>query len=110
MTKKRRWLAIGAAVFAAAAAAVALTITLTGGGGSKQPSHSDQLSDADFARLWHGTHVGEPEEAVLERWPKDPYQHYTDNLKDDCFEWSDEPLYLYNLCFSDGVLRSKDLG
>ena len=47
---------------------------------------------------------------MIKRWPKDPYQHYTDNLKDDCFEWSNEPLYLYNLCFSDGVLRSKDLG
>jgi len=104
----KRWLAVGAAVLAAAAAAVALTVTLTGGGGSKQPS-SDQVSHDEYALLWQGTHVGEPMEAVLGRWPKDPYQHYTDNLKDECFEWSDEPHYLYNLCFKDGVLRSKIL-
>ena len=46
---------------------------------------------------------------MLARWPKKPYQHYVDNLKDECFEWQDKPLYLYNLCFKGGVLRSKEL-
>jgi hypothetical protein len=108
VTTTRRWLAVGAVVSVAAAAAVALTITLTGGGGQNEPG-SGQLSHAEFARLWQETHVGESREAVLARWPKPAYQHYTDNLKDDCFEWSDKPVYLYNLCFFGGVLRSKDL-
>ena len=106
MTKKRWWLAIGAVVVAAAALAVGLSLALTGGGGS---SGSKQLSHADYEELWRGTHVGETKAAVLARWPKVPYQHYADNLKDDCYEWSDEPSYLYNLCFKDGVLRLKTL-
>jgi hypothetical protein len=111
MTKKRWWLAIGAAGLAVVATAVGLSLALTGGGGPKQLSH------ADYETLWGGTHLGDPKEAVLARWPKIPYQHYTDNLKDDCFEWSDEPdlrlnnmpTNLYNLCFKDGVLRTKDI-
>ena len=105
MTRKRWWLAIGAVVVAAAALAVGLSLALTGGGGSG----SKQLSHADYEELWRGTHVGDTKEAVLARWPKVPYQHYTDNLQDDCYEWSDEPSYLYNLCFKDGVLRLKTL-
>ena len=106
MTKKRWWLAIGAVVVAAAALAVGLSLALTGGGGGSGPK---QLSHADYEELWRGTHVGDTKEAVLARWPKVPYQHYTDNLQDDCYEWSDEPSYLYNLCFKDGVLRLKTL-
>jgi len=106
MTKKRWWLvAIGGVVVAAAALAVGLSLALTGGGGSGPK----RLSHADYEELWRGTHVGDTKEAVLARWPKVPYQHYADNLKDDCYEWSDEPTYLYNLCFKDGVLRLKTL-
>ena len=82
-----------------------LSLAFTGGGGGGPK----QLSHADYEELWVGTHIGEPKAAVLARWPKVPYQHYTDNLKDDCYEWSDEPSYLYNLCFKDGVLRLKTL-
>jgi hypothetical protein len=107
--KKRWWLAIGAAVLAAVAAGVVLALSGGGAGG--------QLSHSDYTRLWQGTQIGESTSAVLARWPKTPYQHYTDNLKDDCFEWSDVPdvhrnnmpQNLYNLCFRDGVLRTKDL-
>jgi hypothetical protein len=109
MPRKRWWLAIGAAVVAAAATAIVLSLTLGGGG----PKH---LSHDDYERLWDGTHLGDPEQAVLARWPV-PYQHYADNLKDDCYEWADVPVRrynnlpsnLYNLCFKDGVLRSKTL-
>jgi hypothetical protein len=115
---KRRWrLAIGAAGLAAVAIAVVLATSLTDGGETKrggattQASDADstQLSHADYARLWKRTRVGESKSTVLARWPKKPYQHYSDNLKDDCFEWLDKPLYLYNLCFKGGVLRSKSL-
>ncbi len=111
MKKKRWWLAIGAAGLAVIATVVGLSLAFTGGGGSKQLSHDD------FMRLWQGTRVGESMSAVLARWPKVPYQHYTDNLKDDCYEWSDVPdvrlnnmpTNLYNLCLTDGVLRTKDI-
>jgi hypothetical protein len=54
---------------------------------------------------------------VLARWPKVPYPHYKDNLKDDCYEWEDVPdpsrgnmpRNIFNLCFKDGVLRTKDI-
>jgi hypothetical protein len=111
MKKKQWWLAGGAAAVVVIAVAVGLSLALTGGGGSKQVDH------AYFTHLWQGTHVGEPTAAVLARWPKNPYQHYTDNLKDDCYEWSDLPSVhlnnmpenLYNLCFRGGVLRSKSV-
>lgn len=107
--KKLRWLALGAAV---AAAVVGLTLAFTGGGGSTQLSH------ADFVRLWRETRVGQPTAEVLARWPTTPYQHYTDGVKNDCYEFADVPnkrfnnlpQNLYNLCFRDGVLRSKTLG
>jgi hypothetical protein len=107
MRKRRWWLAIGTVVVAGAATAAALALSFRGSGGPEQVSR--QLNHHDFARLWQETRVGESTAAVLARWPKDPYQHYTDNLKDNCFEWSDESRYLYNLCFKNGVLRSKDL-
>jgi hypothetical protein len=104
MRDQRWWLAVVVViVVAAAGAAAAYSLTRGSGGARGEVSHSD------YARLWQETHVGDRKETVLERWPKPPYQHYTDNLRDDCFEWSDEPIYLYNLCFSGGVLRSKDL-
>ncbi len=106
--KKKRWWLAGLVVVAAA---IGLTLALTGGGGSKQLTHSD------FERLWAETRLGDPMSAVLARWPKVPYQHYKDNLKDDCYEWEDVPdpsrdnmpQNLYNLCFKDGVVRTKDI-
>ena len=111
MTKKRWWLVIGAAVVAAAATGIALDLTL-GGGGTMQLTHDD------FLQLWEGTHLGDAKQVVLSRWPDPPYQHYADNLKDDCYEWEDVPdvhnknlpTSLYNLCFKDGILRSKVIG
>jgi hypothetical protein len=102
---------MGAAVLVVVAAAVGLSLGLTGGGGSKPLTH------ADFARLWQGTRLGQQMQAVLARWPRNPYQHYTDGTKNDCYEWADAPdphrtdmpQNLYNLCFKNGVLRTKDL-
>jgi hypothetical protein len=110
VTRKRWWLAIGAAAVAAAGLAVGLSLALTGGGsGGRDGGGPKRLSHADYEVLWDETHIGDAKAAVLARWPKVPYQHYRDNLKDDCYEWSDEPNYLYNLCFKDGVLRLKTL-
>ena len=104
MTKKRWWLTGAAVVVAAAGLAVGLALALSGGdgGGNKEVSH------ADYEVLWDETHLGDAKREVLDRWPA-PYQHYKDNLKDDCYEWADRPHYLYNLCFKDGVLRLKTL-
>jgi len=111
MKVQRRWLAIGASVVVVAAVVVGLTLALTGGGGPKQLSH------ADFELIWTETHVGDPASTTLARWPKVPYQHYTDNLKDNCYEFADVPdptrnnmpENIYNLCFKDGFLRTKDI-
>jgi hypothetical protein len=108
--KKNQWFLTGAAVLAVVGAVVGLSLALTGGG-------SKQLSHADFVRLWAGTHLGDSRSAVLARWPKNPYQHYADNLKDDCYEFADVPdvtranmpKNIYNFCFKDGVLRTKDI-
>ena len=105
MRKKRWWLAIGACVVGAVVAGVVLGLALTGGGGGEP----EPLSHDDYTRIWLETRVGDAMDDVLSRWPKDPYQHYADNLKDDCYEWRDERRYIYNLCFAAGVLRSKDL-
>jgi hypothetical protein len=94
---------VGAAVVGVAVAGVVLGLVFTGGGGEPKP-----LTHDDYTRMWHETRVGESRDAVLARWPKDPYQHYTDNLKDECFEWQDDRRYLYSLCFNSGVLRAKD--
>jgi len=105
---RKGWFVIGAVVLAAIA--VAVPLALTGGGPGK-------LSNADYARLWQGTLIGQPEKAVLARWPKNPYQHYSDNLADECYEWQDNKVgnskslatHLYNLCFKNGVLRSMQV-
>jgi hypothetical protein len=111
---RNRWLAVGAAVVLAAGLAVGLSLAFTGGGGNgapKQPTH-DQ-----WEAMWDATHVGDAQQSTLARWPKVPYQHFTDNLKDDCYEWAEQPkppytsmpAHLFDLCFKDGVLRSKEL-
>jgi hypothetical protein len=114
--RSRPWiLAGGAAGLVVVVVAVVLAIVLTDGGdgkgtaGAARQATTLQLSHAAYARLWQRTRVGEPTKAVLARWPKTPYQHYGDNLKDDCFEWFDKPNFLYNLCFKGGVLRTKSL-
>ena len=85
---------------------VVLGLVLTGGGGRGEPK---SLSHDDYMRIWRETRIGDAMDDTLARWPKDPYQHYRDNLQDDCYEWRDGRRYIYNLCFTARVLRSKDL-
>jgi hypothetical protein len=105
--RRPRTLAVAAAGLMVVGVAIVLAIVLTDGGGPKRDGAAAQLSHADYARLWQRTRVGESRSDALAGWPKPPYQHYTDNLQDECFEWQDKPTYLYNLCFKGGVLRSK---
>jgi hypothetical protein len=111
---RNRWLAVGAAVAACAGLAAGLTVALTGGGGK---SAAGQPTHAQWEDLWDATHVGDSQDSILAKWPKVPYQHFTDNLKDDCYEWAEQPktpnttmpAHLFDLCFKNGVLRSKEL-
>lgn len=102
--RKQWWLLAGVAVLAVAVAA-GLSIALTGGGGSEQVVTAERPAGPTWEQLYRESHVGAKEAAVLGLWPKIPYQHYSDNLKDDCYEWQGDNLY--NLCFKGGILRSK---
>jgi hypothetical protein len=114
-----RWRVAVAAVVVAAVVVTAVMVLTTGGSGQRHSAststRSAVLPDGSYKILWAGTQVGQSEPSVLARWPKNPYQHYSDNLREDCYEWEDEaagpdkhmPAHLYNLCFKDGVLRLK---
>jgi hypothetical protein len=104
MSKTRWRVASGAVALVVVALAAGLTAFLTSGGGkgTKQPNA------VAYAQLWSGTRIGSSMPTVLARWPK-PYQKYADGSQQQCFEWWDKPTYLYNLCFKDGVLASKDI-
>jgi hypothetical protein len=103
MGRRWRWIAVGCLVVVAEALALALT-------------RGNSTSNNFYADLWSATHVDQAEEAsVVARWPRNPYQHYRDNLMEDCYEWEDQPsgpykdlpAHMYNLCFKGGVLRLK---
>jgi hypothetical protein len=104
MTRKRWLLVAGVAVLVAGAAA-GLAIALTGGGGTPTTSSAAAPLGPDWQGLYGESHVGAKKADVLALWPKIPYQHYSDNFRDDCYEWQGD--VLYNLCFKDGVLRLK---
>jgi hypothetical protein len=67
-----------------------------------------QLNHVAYARLWIKTSLGSRQDVVLPEWPK-PYQTYSDGTKNECYEWWDRPLSLYNLCFKKGVLVAKSI-
>jgi hypothetical protein len=60
-----------------------------------------------YRQLFDAAVVGQTKISVLSQWPK-PYQTYT-ATPDQCFEWYDQHVALYNLCFLNGVLHAKDL-
>ena len=62
------------------------------------------VSAEELQSLFEEAAVGQKESDVLARFPA-AYQHYTDNLREDCYEWRGASLY--NLCFRAGVLRLK---
>jgi hypothetical protein len=111
---RNRWLAVCAVVVVCAGLAAGLSLALTGGGGKSAASRPTHVQ---WEALWDASHVGDPQASLLSKWPKVPYQHFTDNLKDDCYEWAEQPnapnttmpAHLFDLCFKDGVLRSKEL-
>lgn len=81
---------------------VGVTVFATSNGSSNpEPTH------VAFRQLFNSAVVGQTKLSVLSQWPK-PYQTYT-AAPDQCYEWYDSHVALYNLCFLNGVLHAKDL-
>ena len=76
--------------------------------GSSTSDHPDSLSHSGYAKLWEEAVAGRSTTRILTEWPP-PYQHYTDGNANDCYEWDDRPVRLYNLCFKHKILVSKSL-
>jgi hypothetical protein len=102
---KTQWRLLGAVAFVGIVVAVGVVVMKVT---SDNGSSSHQLNHVAYARLWSGTTVGSRLDAVLAKWPE-PYQTYSDGFKNQCYEWWDRPLSLYNLCFKKGVLVTKSL-
>jgi hypothetical protein len=83
----------------------------SGGSGSGVTAVSTQavtpvLSHRQYALLYLGAILKKTKISVLNQWPKPPYQHYHAG-SEDCYEWWDRPIALYNLCFENGILTDK---
>jgi hypothetical protein len=105
MTRTARWVMAGAIALLALGLAVGLSIAYGGGDGTTQPpTHPATVSAEELQSLFEQAAVGQKEADVLAKFPA-AYQHYTDNLREDCYEWRGASLY--NLCFRAGVLRLK---
>jgi hypothetical protein len=79
---------------------------LTADGG--ETTTQTNLNHVAYARLWNATIIGTPKDTVLGRWPGG-YQVYPDGARNECFQWFDRPIRLYNLCFKKGVLVTKSI-
>ena len=96
-----RWFFLIAGL-AAGGLAVGLTLWLTRGGAKPPPSHEE------YALLFRTAARRQSQSAVLKRWPE-PYNTYHDGGGNRCYEWFDKGVALYNLCFKNGKLFSKEL-
>jgi hypothetical protein len=104
---RRLWIAVVVALISLIGLGVGIGLALSTGS-NPNPSGAPASSGVvgtDWEKLYGDAHVGQQEAQVLARWPKVPYQHYHDNLLEDCYEWQGDKLY--NLCFKNGVLRLK---
>jgi hypothetical protein len=97
-------IAVVVAVIALIGLGVGLGLALSGGSGSGAPTEVS-TGVVSLEQRFAESHVGQKEAEVLALWPKVPYQHYHDNLLEDCYEWQGDNLY--DLCFKNGVLRLK---
>ena len=102
MTRTARWLLAGAVAILALGLAVGLSLAY--GGGTKPPAPPATVSAEELQSLFEEAKVGQKKSDVLPRFPR-PYQHYRDNLGEDCYEW--RGANLYDLCFRAGVLHLK---
>src|SRR5437879_12510371 len=103
---KKAQLGLVAATVAAFGLRIGLPVGLRSGDKGKAPAVG-KLTHAQYAHLYKSATIGTTPIAVLDQWPKPPYQRYHDGKGDLCFEWFDKPVALYNLCFKDDVLVDK---
>ncbi len=94
-------------VVAVAVLVVALIVGITVLATSSSSSSTPVPTHIAYRQLFDSAVVGQTKLSVLSQWPK-PYQTYT-ATPDQCFEWYDTHVALYNLCFLHGVLHAKDL-
>jgi hypothetical protein len=64
------------------------------------PSHSA------YALLYRHAIVRTTRISVLRQWPSPPYQTFRSGTR-TCYEWYDDPVALYSLCFRNGILVDK---
>jgi len=102
MTRSRQWVVAG--LVALAALGLALGLGLTYGSDGNAPTTATSVSPGALLSLYDEAAVGQKEQDVLAAWPP-PYEHYRDNLGEDCYEW--KGANLYNLCFRAHVLHLK---
>lgn len=110
----RKTALIGAAAIVVLGLAIGLPLGLRSSGGSHSTASttgtnaSSKLSHAAYAHLYEAATIGKTTDAVLDKWPKPPYQRYHSGSGLLCYEWYDKPVALYNLCFNGkGVLQDK---
>ena len=103
VTRKRTYL--GAAAVLVVALVVGVTVAITTGGTSAKT-----LTHEQYAQLFANADVRRTKVGVLSDWPK-PYQTYHDAFMNRCFEWWDNPIAIYSLCFdrTSGALVNKDI-
>jgi hypothetical protein len=100
----RTRIVVGAVVLAVIALLVGLIIALSPGNKKAPPTH------AAYARLFQQAVVRKTRISVLDQWPKPPYQTFRGEGQDQCFEWLDQRVALYDLCFEkNGILVRKDI-
>jgi hypothetical protein len=105
LTRTARWLTAGAIALLALGLAVGLSLAFGGGGGGPaRETTATTVSAEELQSLFEEATVGQKESDVLAKFPA-PYQHYKDNLGEDCYEW--RGANLYNLCFKAGLLHLK---
>jgi|SRR5580658_9389970 hypothetical protein len=93
--------------------AVWFAVTANGGktpraGAVTTSSSLPRLSHRAYALLYADALVHKTRISVLAKWPRPPYQHYRAGDQ-NCYEWYDRPVALYNLCFVNGLLTDKEI-
>jgi hypothetical protein len=115
LSARMRVLAVLAVAVIAAAATAAW---LSARGGSHSPiihraaphvRDPNAPSHAAYARLYEQAIVRATRISVLRKWPKPPYQTFRSGTR-TCYEWYDDPVALYSLCFRNGLLVDKAIG
>jgi hypothetical protein len=91
-------------VVALLALGLAIGLSLAYDDDTKHPARPATVSAEQLQSLFEEAAVGQKEADLLAKFPP-PYQHYRDNLAEDCYEWRGASLY--NLCFRAGVLHLK---